>query len=77
MGRNGEVTGSVLWFNDTKGFGFIKGESGAEYFVHYSEIQSDERRKKLIAGQQVKFTPAKSPKGEAATEVRVVQEIQG
>jgi len=75
--KNGELCGSVLWFNDVKGFGFIKGQDNVDYFVHYTEIESEERRKTLIADQQVKFTPNKAVKGMAATGVRVVQNIEG
>ena len=47
-------TGSVKWFNDEKGFGFIARENGDDVFVHFSAINSDGRRT-LIEGQQVSF----------------------
>lgn len=55
------ITGTVKWFNDTKGFGFIL-SGGKEYFVHYKEIQSD-GFKSLKEGDKVTFESASSPKG--------------
>lgn len=56
------TTGSVKWFNEAKGFGFIAQESGQDVFAHYSAIASD-GFKTLAEGQRVKFTVAKGPKG--------------
>ena len=47
-------TGSVKWFNDDKGFGFIARENGDDVFVHFSAINAD-GRKTLLEGQQVSF----------------------
>ncbi len=63
------VKGTVKWFNNTKGFGFIEPEEGEEdIFVHYSVI-IDEGFKKLTAGQIVEFEIQSGPKGLTATNV--------
>jgi CspA family cold shock protein len=64
--------GTVKWFNETKGFGFIKPEDGSpDVFVHYSVIQSA-GYKKLDEGQAVEFESQKGPKGMQATSVKPV-----
>lgn len=67
-----EVTmqsGTVKWFNDAKGFGFITPADGsADVFVHFSTIQGD-GFKSLQEGQQVEFESTKGPKGMQATKV--------
>jgi CspA family cold shock protein len=68
----GEVmrNGTVKWFNETKGYGFIKPEDGTpDVFVHYSVIQSN-GYKKLAEGQPVQFESQKGPKGMQATIVK-------
>ncbi len=65
-------TGTVKWFNASKGFGFITRESGDEIFVHFSAIQSD-GYKKLAEGQKVEFTVVEADKGPQAQEVVVVE----
>lgn len=63
------LTGSVKWFNDDKGFGFITPADGSkDVFVHFSAIQSDDF-KSLIEGQQVSFTIENGMKGPAAGNV--------
>jgi len=63
-------TGTVKWFNESKGFGFISPQDGsADVFVHYSVIQSD-GYKKLDEGQAVEFDSQKGPKGMQATVVK-------
>ena len=63
------MTGSVKWFNDDKGFGFITPKDGSkDVFVHFSAIQSD-NFKSLIEGQQVSFTIEDGMKGPAAGNV--------
>lgn len=61
-------TGTVKWFNATKGYGFITRAGGDDVFVHYSAIQSD-GYKTLNEGQQVEFTITQGPKGLAASQV--------
>ena len=61
-------TGTVKWFNATKGYGFITRESGDDVFVHYSAIESD-GYKTLNEGQRVEFTITQGPKGLAAANV--------
>ena len=61
-------TGTVKWFNATKGYGFITRSSGDDVFVHYSAIES-EGYKTLNEGQQVEFTITQGPKGLAASNV--------
>ncbi|MEK7223907.1 MAG: cold-shock protein [Pseudomonadota bacterium] len=63
-------TGTVKWFNEAKGFGFIAPQDGtADVFVHYSVIQA-EGYKNLAEGQQVGFECQKGPKGIQATVVK-------
>ena len=63
------VTGSVKWFNDSKGFGFLTRDDGQKYvFVHFSAIQG-EGFKSLVEGQKVEFDVVESPKGPAAENV--------
>lgn len=62
--------GYVKWFNSQKGFGFIEAEK-KQYFVHYSEIKQD-GYKSLNEGQKVEFNPGKSPKGEVALSVHLI-----
>jgi cold shock protein len=60
--------GTVKWFNDAKGYGFIQRESGQDVFVHHSSIVQ-EGFKSLAEGQQVEFVVATGPKGLQAQEV--------
>ncbi len=65
------IQGTVKWFNETKGFGFIEREGGPDVFVHYSSIQSKGFRK-LVEGQRVEFTIEDGPKGPQAAEVEAL-----
>lgn len=62
------TVGTVKWFNDQKGYGFITPESGKDVFVHHSEIQG-EGYKSLSDGQKVEFEIVKGDKGEQASKV--------
>ncbi len=61
--------GTVKWFNESKGFGFITSEDGGDVFVHYSEIQ-DNGFKTLSEGDEVTFNATEGPKGPAAENVK-------
>ncbi|MDT4891794.1 MAG: cold shock protein [Pseudonocardiales bacterium] len=63
--------GTVKWFNNEKGYGFIAVDGGQDVFVHYSAIQSDGYRS-LDEGQRVEFEVAQGPKGPQADAVRIV-----
>lgn len=67
---NREV-GTVKWFNNAKGYGFIERSKGEDVFVHFSAIQGEGHRS-LTDGQRVKFTVSKGPKGLQAEDVMVV-----
>jgi cold shock protein len=62
--------GTVKWFNDAKGFGFITPESGADLFVHFRSIQSS-GFKSLQEGQRVSFVAVQGQKGMQADQVQV------
>ncbi|MBM97109.1 MAG: cold-shock protein [Oceanospirillaceae bacterium] len=63
-----QVQGTVKWFNDEKGFGFIEQESGKDVFVHYSAINGTGRRS-LQEGQQVTMEVTQGQKGPQAENV--------
>lgn len=63
------VTGTVKWFNDQKGFGFLAQEGGKDVFVHHSAIIADGYRS-LTEGERVEFSITQGPKGPAAADVR-------
>jgi|ERR1700729_3067146 cold shock protein len=63
--------GTVKWFNDAKGYGFLSRENGEDVFVHFSAIQSNGFRS-LKEGQAVSFTVVKGPKGWQAENVQVL-----
>ena len=65
------ITGTVKWFNGSKGYGFLAREGGADVFVHFSAIQG-EGFKNLEEGQKVEFEVEQGPKGPQASNVTVV-----
>ena len=65
---NERVTGTVKWFNGSKGYGFISREGGDDVFVHHSAIQAEGFRN-LEEGQRVEFTVERDPKGLRAAQV--------
>lgn len=66
------ATGTVKWFNERKGFGFITPDDGGDdFFIHHSNIAAEGFRT-LDEGQKVEFDPAQGAKGPEATNVRPV-----
>lgn len=66
------ATGTVKWFNDSKGFGFVTPDQGGDdLFVHFSAVQGN-GFKTLKEGQQVRFEVTRGPKGEQASNVTPV-----
>lgn len=63
--------GTVKWFNNSKGYGFIGREKGKDVFVHYSAVIGEGYRT-LNEGDQVEFEIIEGPKGQQADEVRVI-----
>ncbi|MFQ5412516.1 MAG: cold-shock protein [Phycisphaerae bacterium] len=63
--------GTVKWFNETKGFGFIQSDEGQDVFVHQSEIQAEGFRT-LSDGQRVEFELTQGPKGPKAVSVKPI-----
>lgn len=63
------ATGTVKWFNNTKGYGFITADDGTDVFVHHSDIQG-EGFKSLEEGDAVEFDIAQGEKGPKAANVR-------
>ena len=67
------LTGAVKWFNSSKGYGFIVQDNGEkDVFVHHSAIQQEGYRS-LQEGQRVSYEVEQTPKGPAATNVRVIE----
>ena len=64
-------TGTVKWFNNSKGYGFISREGGEDVFVHYSAVEGDGFRS-LVENQSVEFTVEQGPKGLQAVQVRAL-----
>ncbi len=65
------TTGTVKWFNDEKGFGFIEQQSGPDVFAHFSAIAGD-GFKSLQEGQQVEFSVTQGQKGPQAENIRAI-----
>ena len=64
-------TGTVKWFNEAKGYGFIQRDSGGDLFVHHSAIQAQGFRT-LREGQKVEFAVVQGQKGPAAESVTII-----
>ena len=71
MSNSNVVKGTVKWFNETKGFGFIQQESGPDVFAHFSEIASS-GFKTLAEGQPVEFSVVQGQKGPNAVNIVAV-----
>jgi CspA family cold shock protein len=67
-----KIEGTVKWFSNPKGYGFISRDGGEDVFVHYSEIQGSGFRS-LSAGERVEFVVKQSEKGPRAAEVRSLE----
>ncbi|ERI93390.1 cold shock protein [Clostridiales bacterium oral taxon 876 str. F0540] len=65
------MTGTVKWFNSTKGFGFITGEDGKDVFAHFSQIKA-EGYKSLEEGQKVSFDVVEGQKGPQAENITAI-----
>lgn len=68
-------TGTVKWFNNKKGFGFIVRDEGEDIFVHFSSIKT-EGFKSLQEGQKVEFTVGTTEKGPQAQDVTIIEEAK-
>ena len=66
------ITGTVKWFSDRKGYGFITREEGKDVFVHYSGIRAGGPRS-LNEGDKVEFTIEKNPRGDKAADLVVTE----
>lgn len=65
------MIGTVKWFDDAKGYGFIETEEGRDVFVHHSAIQ-DTGFRSLSEGQKVRFDITQGPKGDQAANVQIL-----
>lgn len=66
------TTGTVKWFNETKGFGFIVTDEGKDIFAHFTDIQT-QGFKVLMEGQRVEFTIVQGKKGPQASNIVILQ----
>ena len=65
-------TGTVKWFNEPKGFGFIAADEGKDIFAHFTDIQT-QGFKVLLEGQRVEFTVVQGKKGPQASNIVILQ----
>jgi CspA family cold shock protein len=66
------AAGTVKWFNDTKGFGFIRSDDGQDVFVHHTAIEAEGHRT-LREGERVEFEVTQGPKGLKAVNVKTAE----
>ncbi|ERT66661.1 MULTISPECIES: cold-shock protein [Cetobacterium] len=66
------MKGTVKWFNEEKGFGFITGEDGKDVFAHFSQIKKD-GFKKLVEGEEVTFDVVQGERGPQASNIVTVK----
>jgi len=69
---NERESGTVKWFNDAKGYGFIQRDRGGDVFIHYNEIRGSDFRS-LVDGQRVEFSVVEGIKGLQAQDVTVIE----
>lgn len=68
-------TGSVIWFNDAKGYGFVRDdEDQREVFCHHTEIRNQKGHRTLIEGQRVRFMLGSNERGPCARAVTVIED---
>ena len=72
MSNSNVVKGTVKWFNETKGFGFIAADEGKDIFAHFTDIQT-QGFKVLLEGQRVEFTVVQGKKGPQASNIVILQ----
>lgn len=64
------MKGTVNWFNIKKGYGFVKGEDGEDYFIHYTAVPQGVFLKE---GDSIKFEPSKTEKGKQAQDIKLLE----
>ena len=75
-GRRMAETGTVKWFNNDKGYGFIKRETGEDVFVHHTAITNQSGYRTLNEGERVEFDVKQGPKGLQAENVKRLEQQQ-
>ena len=68
------LQGIVKWFSQVRGYGYISAAPGMDYWVHYSQIISDKKFRKLKMGDRINFTPMQNEKGYYAADVELIKE---
>ncbi len=66
------ITGTVKWFNDAKGYGFIEQQDGPDVFAHFGQIEGNDGYRSLAEGQKVEFSVTQGQKGLQAENIRPV-----